>query len=1306
MGRGLSTSRPRRARGTAFRSAVAFAIVAAVLPLATAAVADTPVFTDGFESGNLSSWTISSGVTVQSTDAFAGTFAAQAVAAGGRAYASRELGSTHTDLRASTAFKLVSQGANPVNVLRFQPAGGASNVLTVFVSQAGNLSIRNDVAGQTTSSGTVVTPGVWHQLSVRVVIAGGAGSVEVTLDGSVVAALTKTVDLGSTPVGRVMVGDNSVGRTFTTRFDAVDVQVPTVTDTQPPTAPTNLHTTSVTASRVDLAWNPSTDNVGVTSYQVYRNGSLLQTLPGTQTSYGDTTVAPGTSYVYALRAGDAAGNVSAPSADLPVTTPATGDGVVFADGFESGTLGAWTTSQGTTVQSTDRFTGAFAAQGTATSSKAFASRELGSVHSELIFTAAFKRVSQGANSINVLRFQPAGGATNILTLFLNQSGNLSHRNDVAGQATSSTQVVSTGVWHQLELRVLVAGASSTVEVKLDGVVVPALTKTLNLGTTPIGRVMLGDNGNKTFTARYDDVSVRSPGDDTEPPTTPGNLRTTSVTSQSVVLAWDPSTDNVAVTQYEVSRGGVVLATVPGTQTTFTDGDVDASTTYLYSVRAGDDADNFSTPAQLSVTTPGLGGGEVLAANHFPMWQTNGIVWGMAATNGVVYLGGDFTSVRPPGSPPGSGEVARNRIAAFDANTGALLPFQHDMNGIVRELTVSPDGTRLYAGGNFTTVDGVTRNRIAAFRTSDGVLISTFTPSVWAQVNSIAVTDTTVYIGGTFGTVNNTTRNNLAAFDLGGALLPWNPSTNAAVDEVAVAGGGTRVIVGGYFTQLNGQSFNRLGSVDPVSGANEAWAYDIDPFCSGGLSDVKSIVAFGDNVYVGAEGTGGGCFDGTLAARASDGELIWLDRCLGATQAVIVIGSFLYAGNHAHNCNTVPGGFPEQTLAGATHFLAESLADGSIQHWFPDTSGGIGPRAFATDGDSLFVGGEFTSVNGQAQEGVTRFELGPDLSQPFKPTPPTLSSCQAGAISVSWRTTWDRDDQVLEYRVYRDGGSTPIHTISAASAFWTMPVLSFVDGGLAPGSTHTYRVRAFEPDTTSAMSDPSAPFTVPSSSDAYSTAVAADAPSMYWRLAESSGTTATDCGSPGGGGVYFGGPSLNVAGAITGNSAVSLDGNNDLVSSSTLFTNPQVFSIELWFRTNDTTGGKLVGFGNSQSGNSGNYDRHIYMTNSGNLRFGVFSGSAVTIETPSSYRDDLWHHAVATLSSAGMRLYVDGVLRASNTSVTTAQNYNGYWRLGGDNLNGWPSRPSGNYINARVDEFAYYTTALSATRVLAHYQARS
>ena len=62
---------------------------------------------------------------------------------------------------------------------------------------------------------------------------------------------------------------------------------------------------------------------------------------------------------------------------------------------------------------------------------------------------------------------------------------------------------------------------------------------------------------------------------------------------------------------------------------------------------------------------------------------------------------------------------------------------------------------------------------------------------------------------------------------------------------------------------------------------------------------------GNAAYLADEGTGGGCFDGTWAVNLPDGSLKWVNHCLGATQTVAVVGTYLYKGSHAHDCQPAP-----------------------------------------------------------------------------------------------------------------------------------------------------------------------------------------------------------------------------------------------------------------------------------------------------------------------------------------------------------------------------------------------------------------
>jgi PKD repeat protein len=172
-------------------------------------------------------------------------------------------------------------------------------------------------------------------------------------------------------------------------------------------------------------------------------------------------------------------------------------------------------------------------------------------------------------------------------------------------------------------------------------------------------------------------------------------------------------------------------------------------------------------------------------------------------------------------------------------------------------------------------------------------------------------------------------------------------------------------------------------------------------------------------------------------------------------------------------------------------------------------------------------------------------------------------------------------------------------------------------------------------------------------------------------------------------------------------AFNFDGATGFISTSLLVNNPQSFSLSLWFKTATTRGGVLMGFGQSKSNTAANYDRTLYMDNAGTVHFGVFESTEEVVSSAAGYNNNLWHQAVASLSSSnGISLYVDGVLAGSNLSANSAASYNGYWIIGENNLGGWPFQPSSYYFNGGIDEISIFNRALSASEVQSIYDAGS
>jgi chitodextrinase len=122
----------------------------------------------------------------------------------------------------------------------------------------------------------------------------------------------------SSTAGTVAMLNDTAPTTDRWNFAAIEV-LPSAVDTAPPSAPTNLTANAASSTRVDLSWTASTDNMGVTGYNVYRDGTQVGT--STTTTYADTSLVASTTYTYVVRAVDGAGNISLDSNSATVTTP-------------------------------------------------------------------------------------------------------------------------------------------------------------------------------------------------------------------------------------------------------------------------------------------------------------------------------------------------------------------------------------------------------------------------------------------------------------------------------------------------------------------------------------------------------------------------------------------------------------------------------------------------------------------------------------------------------------------------------------------------------------------------------------------------------------------------------------------------------------------------------------------------------------------------------------------------------------------------------------------------------------------------
>jgi hypothetical protein len=362
-------------------------------------------------------------------------------------------------------------------------------------------------------------------------------------------------------------------------------------------------------------------------------------------------------------------------------------------------------------------------------------------------------------------------------------------------------------------------------------------------------------------------------------------------------------------------------------------------------------------------TAGMAQAVVVQPHPVPTWQTNGRVNAIAVSGTTVYLGGQFTSMRPAGAAAGTGEVARNHAAAVSLTTGNLLPWNPNTNGTVRAIKVA--GSAVYLGGAFTQVGGVGHSRIAKVSaTGAGALVAGWTGSASGEVFTLASAGGTIYLGGGFGTVDGSARANLAAVKgADGTLLPWSPGTDGQVRAIKFTSA-TRLVVGGTFTHLAGAAATDLGAVDAVTGNSLQWQDHITFPVIGLANDAAGV-------YVAGAG-GGGNF---AAFDPATGRSLWVGGTNGNVQAIGVAGGFVYLGGHFQTyCGPQHGQHTCTNPITRDKLLAVNETNGSLQAWDPSANSVLGVFALqgvGSNGDML-AGGDFTSTGQRKQQGYAEF----------------------------------------------------------------------------------------------------------------------------------------------------------------------------------------------------------------------------------------------------------------------------------------------------------------------------------------------
>ena len=184
----------------------------------------------------------------------------------------------------------------------------------------------------------------------------------------------------------------------------------------------------------------------------------------------------------------------------------------------------------------------------------------------------------------------------------------------------------------------------------------------------------------------------------------------------------------------------------------------------------------------------------------PDWDPNinNTVFALASDGSFIYAGGSFTTVN-------GGLTTRNRLAKFPLSGNATTDPAWDPNMNNSVFALASDGSFIYAGGSFTTVNGglTTRNRLAKFPLSGNADAEVWDPNMGGQVNALAISGSSIYAGGNFFTVNGSkSRNGIATFDnVTGMADSWNANANGAVFSLALSS--NDVYAGGFFSMMGG-----------------------------------------------------------------------------------------------------------------------------------------------------------------------------------------------------------------------------------------------------------------------------------------------------------------------------------------------------------------------------------------------------------------------------------------------------------------------------------------------------------------------
>ena len=384
----------------------------------------------------------------------------------------------------------------------------------------------------------------------------------------------------------------------------------------------------------------------------------------------------------------------------------------------------------------------------------------------------------------------------------------------------------------------------------------------------------------------------------------------------------------------------------------------------------------------------------LSSSIDPMWMTNGTLYVQTQVGNIMYVGGKaFTQVRStPTGTPGPKINVRN-LGAIDVTTGQGVSTFHPMVthatdvAQVRAIAATPDGSELYIAGHFDAVDGVAVSNIARIDLSTGTVDTSFKATVapGGTVYALLVSGngSLIYLGGGFGTVDGVARKNVAAVNADGSIVDgWDPIPNGQVRALTFASDAATVFVGGAFSTMDNQARTTVARLDASTGALDNWALPNGTIVMPQVA--RSLVATPTRLY-GGFGAGANYAQAFRLDNGTSGTSVWRFSTVGNVQKVALTpdGLSVIAGGHFGT-----GQLQQQVCADIIHhkptngqnlrgLMKLDAATGIIDcSWIPQLApfGNNYNGAWDLDftANHLWVAGGFTSVNTVPAQNVARF----------------------------------------------------------------------------------------------------------------------------------------------------------------------------------------------------------------------------------------------------------------------------------------------------------------------------------------------